>query len=122
MAFVFQFLSQNDQFILKQIPITAIDIIFHPLTLHTVVITSHRYSINFTNHLTFNDCLLLILVDVNECDINNGGCVYNCENTEGSYKCSCPANFFLNSDGHSCTGEFNTYYYYMIFLQFFNFK
>ena len=48
----------------------------------------------------------MILVDVNECDINNGGCEHNCENTEGSYKCSCLANYFLNRDGHTCTGEF----------------
>ena len=64
----------------------------------------------------------MILAEVNECDINNGGCEYNCENTEGSYKCSCPTNFFLNNDGHNCTGEFNTYHNYMNLFPNFQFE
>ncbi|VEN39942.1 unnamed protein product, partial [Callosobruchus maculatus] len=44
-----------------------------------------------------NDC-----EDINECEINNGGCTHSCTNIPGSSKCSCPKGFRLTSDGRSC--------------------
>ena len=40
--------------------------------------------------------------DINECEILNGGCDHNCANSEGSYNCSCLADFVLGIDGKSC--------------------
>lgn len=52
-------------------------------------------------------CLLLIvsLADVNECWISPGRlCQHTCENTPGSYRCSCAAGFLLAADGKHCEG------------------
>lgn len=42
----------------------------------------------------------ILYLDINECE--HSPCKYNCQNTEGSYICSCPAGFLLNPDGTSC--------------------
>lgn len=52
-------------------------------------------------------CLLLIVspADVNECWISPGRlCQHTCENTPGSYRCSCAAGFLLAADGKHCEG------------------
>uniref|UniRef100_A0A1X7V5F3 EGF-like domain-containing protein n=1 Tax=Amphimedon queenslandica TaxID=400682 RepID=A0A1X7V5F3_AMPQE len=42
---------------------------------------------------TDNDCC----TDINECSSFNGGCEHQCQNTVGSYTCSCPTGFSLVS-------------------------
>ena len=42
--------------------------------------------------------------DINECDKNNGGCEQNCDNTVGSFECSCDPGFTLNADMLNCDG------------------
>lgn len=42
------------------------------------------------------------ILDINECELTPRPCKYNCQNTEGSFICSCPAGFILNPDGVSC--------------------
>lgn len=37
---------------------------------------------------------------MNECD--NNPCKFSCQNTEGSYVCSCAPGYVLNPDGVSC--------------------
>ena len=44
------------------------------------------------------------LSDINECQTDNGGCTQTCDNTDGSYQCSCWDGYELTSDGYSCTG------------------
>lgn len=41
--------------------------------------------------------------NVNECDINNGGCSHFCVDTATSYYCSCKTGFKL-AGNHSCEG------------------
>ena len=43
-------------------------------------------------------------VDINECQNYNGGCPQTCDNTDGSYQCSCWDGYKLTSDGYNCTG------------------
>lgn len=46
------------------------------------------------------------LLDTNECRHYPGRlCAHKCENTPGSYKCSCTTGFKLASDGRNCDGN-----------------
>ncbi|XP_029576996.1 signal peptide, CUB and EGF-like domain-containing protein 2 isoform X4 [Salmo trutta] len=41
--------------------------------------------------------------DIDECDIEyNGGCVHECNNIPGNYRCTCHDGFNLAHDGHNC--------------------
>ena len=44
------------------------------------------------------------VVDINECDDNNGGCSYNCTDFDGGYNCSCQPGYTLY-DGKTVPGE-----------------
>ena len=46
-----------------------------------------------------------LFVDIDECSSDNGGCQHNCQNTAGSYRCSCKDGFRLSSDKHTCEGD-----------------
>ena len=43
--------------------------------------------------------------DINECDQDNGGCSQICNNTFGSYKCSCKQGYTLDINGFNCSGK-----------------
>ena len=45
------------------------------------------------------------VLDIDECQINNGGCEQVCTNTAGSFECSCPTGYVLAADGANCTGK-----------------
>ena len=47
-----------------------------------------------------------MILDIDECLTNNGGCRHNCQNSEGSFTCSCNYGYQLNSDGYSCEGNY----------------
>uniref|UniRef100_A0A8C6WSG6 Signal peptide, CUB and EGF-like domain-containing protein 2 n=1 Tax=Neogobius melanostomus TaxID=47308 RepID=A0A8C6WSG6_9GOBI len=41
--------------------------------------------------------------DIDECDMeHNGGCVHECNNIPGNYRCTCYDGFHLAHDGHNC--------------------
>lgn len=50
--------------------------------------------------------------DVNECETNKGGCEHTCNNTYGSYVCSCSVGYILSGDGKTCFGK--SFYLYGI--------
>ena len=54
-------------------------------------------------NIGFDDCILFI-IDVNECKNATYPCHANatCNNTEGSYTCTCKDGYF--GDGNNCTG------------------
>ena len=45
-----------------------------------------------------------ILSDYDECANNNGGCDQTCNNTVGSFLCSCGDGYRLDDDMTSCNG------------------
>ncbi|BFZ01255.1 hypothetical protein BsWGS_04294 [Bradybaena similaris] len=47
----------------------------------------------------------IFVTDINECDLDKGGCEQFCKNTIGSYQCECEGGFSLNSDMHTCKSE-----------------
>lgn len=57
------------------------------------------------NRLFFFTAVSFSTKDINECLIDNGGCVHDCTNTVGSYKCSCRAGFNLKSNNRDCKGS-----------------
>lgn len=69
-----------------------------------------RTSIHERPKLQQNRLKLLLFctffTDINECDPDNPRhrCSQICENTPGSYNCSCEKGFELNKDGYECEG------------------
>ena len=58
---------------------------------------------------------ILSLLDINECDTENGGCQQNCTNLVGSFMCSCNDSFSENDDMMSCNGKFiNSFFLHSI--------
>ena len=43
--------------------------------------------------------------DIDECEQGSAGCDHNCNNTVGSYFCTCMDGYELESDNHTCTGN-----------------
>ena len=46
-----------------------------------------------------------LCVDLDECATSNGGCSQMCNNTIGSFICSCRDGFLLAGDGRTCDGR-----------------
>ena len=42
--------------------------------------------------------------ETNECLTNNGGCAQRCNNTVGSFTCSCNTGYSLDADARTCVG------------------
>ena len=50
--------------------------------------------------------LLYISSDINECEIDNGGCHHLCHNLPGGYNCSCLEGFAPDKDNEDiCSGK-----------------
>ncbi|KAM4636420.1 complement C1s subcomponent isoform 1-T2 [Discoglossus pictus] len=46
-----------------------------------------------------------IAVDLDECEETDGLCSHFCNNYIGGYFCSCPPEYYLNNDNHTCAGN-----------------
>lgn len=55
--------------------------------------------------LQFSHDFSLISSDIDECQDKNGGCEHTCENTLGSFECSCRDGYILAEDKLACTGK-----------------
>ena len=48
--------------------------------------------------------IISLFSDIDECLLSTSDCEITCENTLGSYECSCGEGYVLNTDGRTCTG------------------
>ena len=46
-------------------------------------------------------------IDIDECASGLDECEQLCDNTEGSYNCSCMKGYELAENGRNCSGKFN---------------
>ena len=60
-------------------------------------------------HEIMDDFLMLnftiLLIDIDECAVDNGGCDHICVNKPGSFECQCKEGYLLGDDGKTCTGN-----------------
>lgn len=49
--------------------------------------------------------LQAVVLDVDECTVDMGGCSDVCMNTAGSYRCLCTEGYSLKEDGMTCAGN-----------------
>ena len=49
--------------------------------------------------------IVRVVADDDECEINNGGCTQTCNNTDGSFQCSCGTGYTLAADSLGCDGN-----------------
>ena len=54
---------------------------------------------------TIKPCILLCIIDINECAEGTHTCQHDCTNVLGSFNCSCRTGFSLASNGFSCNGK-----------------
>ena len=47
----------------------------------------------------------LHVIDINECARGTHNCQQRCNNTVGSYDCSCNSGYSLSSNGRTCNGQ-----------------
>lgn len=59
-----------------------------------------------TVYLRFKNWFFFIYIDVNECEsVSPKVCQHTCENTVGSFICTCPNGYTLSSDGINCKDQ-----------------
>ena len=66
--------------------------------------TKHFVKVLYISWRSITIILINCITDFDECSIDNGGCDHNCDNTIGSYECSCNNGYELASDGKKCQG------------------
>lgn len=54
----------------------------------------------------------VFIIDIDECEIEEGNCSHGCHNTLGSFVCVCNTAYELGSDGKQCYSEFKPTQYY----------
>ena len=79
--------------------------------LTTVPATSDSYWMKTTMDVLVTQCTAVKIlmhshVDINECAVGNGGCDQHCQNTNGSYHCTCDGGWRLDPDSHTCNGDY----------------
>lgn len=52
-------------------------------------------------------CLhVFLIVDIDECDFNNGGCDQLCLNGNGTFVCDCRDGYSLHGNHYTCIGKY----------------
>ena len=51
---------------------------------------------------------IIVTIDIDECSMQVDECEHNCNNTLGSYTCSCDDGYSLDRNGLQCNGKVST--------------
>lgn len=80
------------------------------LATHLILLTSEAAQVRYKNecalYIYSRLTISLLATDINECEVENGGCQDNCANTVGSFNCSCDAGRLLDEDLKSCISKY----------------
>ena len=58
----------------------------------------------------------MVTIDIDECSMQVDECDHNCNNTLGSYTCSCNDGYLLDRNGQQCNGKLIHHYFQSINL------
>ena len=72
------------------------------------MILYHQLLIDFYQVESYSPLLGMLCPDINECDVDNGGCDQECVNIAGSYLCKCWNGYLLADEGTTCVGKLLT--------------
>lgn len=89
-------------------PHVSMETAYHQMCVLAILDGLAMYAVKVFSNYASNDAhvsLLLTFSDINECDNVNVGCMHSCNNTNGSYHCTCNSGYVLAADGHMCNGE-----------------
>ena len=50
--------------------------------------------------------LVIAIIDIDECQDNNGNCTHLCVNLPGSYDCRCPSDYISYNSSFNCIGMY----------------
>ena len=79
----------------------TVSTLYHHLNALATMAIDYRMS-NFVQVQLLVILLILWQVDVNECNEGTSGCSQICNDTDGSYLCSCRSGYQLDTNNHTC--------------------
>ena len=92
-------------------------IILHStIHLHLIININNSRFYSIISVLCFNDGYwtseygVFYPSDVDECTAGTDNCTQNCDNTDGSYTCSCDGGYTTTDNGMTCDGIFSPHF------------
>ena len=83
------------------------------MTLQAIAHSWHTFQLRFMRKLAIHNwktltfetkAFLKLVTEIDECATNNGGCEHDCDNTDGSFFCSCESGYRLDNNSLNCSG------------------
>ena len=60
--------------------------------------------VSFSIVFTLDTYLYIVSTDIDECSIGSNSCSQLCQNTIGSFDCSCQTGYIIGEDNKTCSG------------------
>ena len=77
--------------------------LFNFLSIHAKFLESVNHVSPTNNKTSFKIQILVHIIDIDECP--QSLCQYKCNNTEGSFVCTCPKGYLLTTNKRDCAGK-----------------
>lgn len=91
-----------------QLAVTPVPVVLVTISLLMGILVKVRLCIIPSTTLSLGNGVSICVddfLDINECEMNISECDHYCNNTLGSYNCSCQLGFLLAMDNVTCIGE-----------------